>query len=123
MVDVLYNGIPVEYGFQLIDQPVDELISCNPRIRAETSYSEISCAWQKTARDEASNGYVSEACRYLNTPPCKLVCGSTGKRDVHCRGEGRESLQIQNKRTCAHHPLTVIADSNTLAGLFILEIL
>lgn len=56
------------YEFQLTDQPVDELISSNQQTREERSCSEILCAWQKIARDEANNVYVSEACRYLRTP-------------------------------------------------------
>lgn len=109
------------YGFQLTDQLVDEWISSNQRIREEMLCLEILCAWQKIARDEVNSEYVSEACRYLNTPSCKLVRGSNGERLWQQRLEGRESLQ--NRRTCTHHPLAVITDSNTLAGLFKFEIL
>lgn len=72
---------------QLTDQPVDELTSSNQRTRGEMSCSEILYAWQKIARDEVNNAYVSEACRYLYTPSCKLLRGSNRERDIGCRGE------------------------------------
>lgn len=68
------------YGFQLIDQPVDELISSNQKTREEMSYSEMLYAWQKIAKDEVNNVYASEVCRYLNTFSCELVRGSTKER-------------------------------------------
>ncbi len=76
---------------------------------------------QKIETGVVNSGYGFEACRSLY---------QSFKRDSTHWPSGWQRLHkklrdtlLRGRRTCAHHPLTVITDSDTLTSLFEFEVL
>ena len=70
----------------------------------------MKCALQKREIDVAGSECESEVCKYLEW-------------DHVSQRQYSQALQNPGKPTSAHHPLPILADTDTLAGFFKLEIL
>lgn len=75
------------------------------------------CVARMTAISEAGSGYVSEVCTFLKGPHERLILKALTRRLVRWRNGDSDCY------TCTHHPLAIIAYTNTLTGFLEFEIL